>query len=214
LSGGRLILASSSPRRLEILRAHGLDPVVVAPQCAELLDPQLSLEELPSALEHLAWEKAADVMARIDADGAAADDAAAAADSAAAAAADFLVLAADTVVYADGVLGKPDGHGQAVSMLMRLAARSHHVLTAVALVDQRRGQTLQFTDQAVVTFDDYGTQEIEAYLREEPPYDKAGSYAIQGVWRRHAVGIEGDINTVIGLPWLRLAPLLAGVASG
>jgi len=186
----RLVLASSSPRRLAILKAHGLDPEVFHPNWPESLAPGLSLADLPSALEQLALDKAAEVSTRTGAEPA-------------------LVLAADTVVFADDVLGKPADPEQARAMLAKLSGKTHQVLTAVAIINEYNDGLIQFTDQAEVSFKDYGADEIEAYLLAEPPYDKAGAYAIQGIWRKQVANLVGDIDTVIGLPWQRLAPMLA-----
>ena len=189
----RLILASSSPRRRDILAAHGLDFEVWPPAVEESLDASLPLAGLPLALEALAMDKARSVARQLPR----ADEA--------------IVVAADTVVFCDGLLGKPRDHGHAVEMLLALRGRAHFVLTAVALIKLPGGWEAGFTDQAEVRFGDYSLAEIEAYIEAEPPYDKAGAYAIQGLWGQHVVGLSGDIETVIGLPFARLAEALAGL---
>jgi septum formation protein len=118
------------------------------------------------------------------------------------------VVAADTVVYADQVIGKPADRAQAIATLTLLSGRMHQVLTAVAVIRLPDGDVLLFTDTAEVSFAEYGLDEITAFIDAEPPYDKAGSYAIQGIWGTQVTKISGDRETVIGLPYRRLAVAL------
>ncbi|MDR2957186.1 MAG: Maf family protein [Coriobacteriales bacterium] len=192
----RLILASASPRRLEILRAHGHLPEVYPSDTDEQLDANLSLGSLPDALESLALAKADSVTRRLLAESVIANDETA------------FVVAADTVVYADQVIGKPADRAQAIATLTLLSGRMHQVLTAVAVIRLPDGDVLLFTDTAEVSFAEYGLDEITAFIDAEPPYDKAGSYAIQGIWGTQVTKISGDRETVIGLPYRRLAVAL------
>jgi len=130
-----------------------------------------------------------------------------------------LVIAADTIVYAEGVIGKPHDHQAAVDTLLKLKGRWHTVLTAVALIELSNEvhsytesvndsiRRRSFTDRAYVLFSDYSLEEIETYIETEPPYDKAGSYGIQGIWGHQVKAVHGDIDTVKGLPYQRLAEL-------
>lgn len=189
-----LVLASGSPRRLEILRAHGIEPQVIVSE----FDEDAFIAALPDATtpkelaEQLALRKAQEVYGRLDP-------------------ADFVphttILGADTVVYKEdvGVLGKPEGRMEAIAMLESLRNTAHQAITGVALIDLTTGDTRSFTDTTTVHFGDYDLAEIEKYLDLEPPFDKAGSYAVQGYWKKHVTAIEGDLENVIGLPFYRLA---------
>ena len=206
----RLILASASPRRLDILRAHGHDPVVIKPDVNEQLDAQTALPDLPALLEELALSKARYVLGYLF-NGELMDAGQVAADAAAITIATdqpLIIIAADTVVYTDQIIGKPRDHAAAVQTLLELRNRTHTVLTAVAVIELPDAKEQSFTDQALVRFGDYNLETIENYISTEPPYDKAGSYAIQGIWSHQVTSIIGDRNTVIGLPYQRLADLL------
>ena len=190
-----IVLASSSPRRLAILRVHGIEPVVVLPQVDESLPVITSTTELEQVLCGLALAKAQEVYARIQ-QGLLADKEVS------------FIIAADTVVYKDRVLGKPADFTEAVAMLEFLRDSAHQVFTAVALIDSKTGSAQTLCDVSTVVFGSYTRAEIEEYVRKEQPFDKAGSYALQGEWIKHVVGVEGDRENVIGLPWHRIAGLL------
>ena len=192
----RLILASASPRRLEILRSYGHQPEVFFPDIDEQIDTDLSLDALPAVLEHLALAKAEAVVRQLKSGGLI--------DKAEAA----IVIAADTVVYADGIMGKPNDHDHAVEMLLRLKSRTHTVVTAVGLIELPTDRVSSSSDMAHVTFVDYDLEQINQYIKDEPPFDKAGAYAIQGIWGSQVLRLEGDIETVIGLPYRLISGVL------
>jgi len=208
-----IILASGSPRRREILRAHGIDPdVIVADVDEEALIASWSNESLSpkDLVQRLARAKAWAVYEHITQEHgsrcrrAVYDTPAHSLKS--------LILAADTVVYKKGVgiLGKPACHGEAVAMLEALREGAHHVITGVTLIDAQTGHGSSFVDETTVHFGAYSLEDIEEYLVTEPPFDKAGSYAIQGMWGAHVVALEGDLENVIGLPFYRLEEHLCG----
>ena len=195
-----IILASGSPRRLEILRTHGIEPVVVLPTIDEdaltallsdALAPQQLAKELSlcKARSVLEKEKALTSPSRTQAS---------------------LILAADTLVYHEdcGMLGKPKDRDEAVSMLQRLCNTSHQVITGVTLITISTEEETTFSDVTTVHFGSYSLRDIEHYIATEPPLDKAGSYAIQGMWGRHVTALDGDLENVIGLPYYRLEKLL------
>jgi len=188
----QLILASSSPRRFEMLQAHGHQVEVLAPDVDEYLDSQIKLSSLPAELEGLALRKARYVVQQLQRQTSRPMDRLA------------LVIGADTVVYADEVLGKPADYQDALSTLLKLRNRTHLVMTAVALIELPALVEKTFTDTATVRFADYSMAEIDEYLHTDEPHDKAGSYAIQGAWGAQVVELVGDIETVIGLPYRRL----------
>jgi septum formation protein len=171
-----LILASSSPRRQELLRQTGIDFEVMAPHINE--DQRPGEAPLEYALR-LASEKAQTV-ARHRPLGP--------------------VLGADTIVVVDGeVLGKPADAADAVRMLRRLSARVHQVSTAVSLALPEGGaDTRSCTTQ--VYFRKLTEDEIQQYVAGGEPMDKAGAYAIQGGAARWADRIEGEYSNVVGLP--------------
>jgi len=192
-----IILASGSPRRLEILRGHGIEPEIVVPavneqELAATLPPGLSPQELA---EQLALHKALAVFEQIREDTSRPPG--------------TLILAADTLVCKEGVgiLGKPCDRADALRMLQALCNTAHEVVTGVAVIELATGSLRCFADTTTVHFGEYGQSEIEEYLTSEPPYDKAGSYAIQGTWGKQVTLIEGDLENVIGLPYYRLADL-------
>lgn len=202
-----IILASGSPRRLEILRAHGIDPDVVVAHIneealiASWLGESLSPEELVQRLAHAKARAVFELVTQEHDLGcrcAVSDTPSHSPKS--------LILAADTVVYKEGVgiLGKPAHHDEAVTMLEALSEGSHRVITGVTLLDAHTGHSTSFVDETTVHFGSYSLKDIEEYLVTEPPFDKAGSYAIQGMWGAHVVKIDGDLENVIGLPFYRL----------
>jgi septum formation protein len=184
-----LVLASSSPRRAELLQAAGL-PFVVR---AASVDETRHANEAPDHyVRRLALAKAC----------------------AAAAAPHELVLGADTVVVAGpaseaACLGKPADAADAAAMLRQLAGRTHEVLTGVALV--RAGEPVA-VDVATtrVTFAAMSDSDVAWYVATPEPYDKAGGYAVQGLASRFVATIDGSYSNVVGLPVELVCRLLAG----
>jgi septum formation protein len=170
-----LILASSSPRRQELLRQTGIDFEVFAPHINE---DQLPGEEPLAYALRLAREKAQAVALRRPGGP---------------------VLGADTIVVVEGeVLGKPKDPADAARMLRRLSGRAHQVSTAVCLVLPSGADTRSCTTQ--VYFRELTEGEIQQYVAGGEPMDKAGGYAIQGGASRWADRIEGEYSNVVGLP--------------
>ena len=178
----KLILASSSPRRAEILSNAGLPFTVLSSAVDETPNPG----ERPAALvQRLANAKANLVTAR--------------------AVGPAIVLAADTVVVIDdNILGKPRSTEEARHMLQQLSGRTHSVLTGVALVRLPDGERRQFIESTLVHFRPITDEELSSYLATEEPYDKAGAYAIQGLAGRYIPRIEGCYFNVVGLPLSRV----------
>jgi septum formation protein len=193
----RIILASKSPRRLDILRAHGIEPFVA---------PSLADETLPEEIESagpepvvlcLARAKARDVLGRLSSPDADPRMKAAASGLPG----EVILLAADTIVYLDGIIGKPADADDAFAILSRLRGRTHEVWSGVTLVDCMTGVEDSFAVRTRVTFKDYPDEEIRRFIREEKPFDKSGSYAIQSSWSRNVARVDGGIENVVGLPW-------------
>ena len=119
-----------------------------------------------------------------------------------------LIIAADTIVWKDGILGKPVSREDAFRMLDAIRGTSHYVVTGVCLIDMRSGETKVLSDVTEVFCRDYSDEDINEYLSMEEPYDKAGSYAIQGYFGRHIDHIDGDYENVVGLPYYRIEPYI------
>ena len=174
----KLILASSSPRRAEILANAGLAFSVLSSAVDESPLPGEKPEALVLRLANAKAELAA-----------------------ARAVGPAVILAADTVVLINGnILGKPSSADQARQMLEQLSGRTHFVLTGVALIRLPDSERRQFTESTLVHFCPITEQELALYLDTEEPYDKAGAYAIQGLAARFIPRIEGCYFNVVGLP--------------
>lgn len=178
----KLILASSSPRRAEILANAGLPFSVLSSAVDESPHPG---ESPVTLVQRLANAKADLVTAR--------------------AVGPAIILAADTVVVLDDkILGKPNSLEDARHMLQQLSGRTHCVLTGVALVRLPDGERRQFIESTLVHFRPIRDAELSAYLATEEPHDKAGAYAIQGRAGRYIPRIEGCYFNVVGLPLSRV----------
>ncbi|MCI7140226.1 Maf family nucleotide pyrophosphatase [Alistipes sp.] len=178
----RLLLASQSPRRRELMSGCGL-PYELAPKfdCEESYPADLAAEEVPGYLSRLKSEAYPSPLAPQE-----------------------ILLTADTVVVLDGeVLGKPHGRDEAVEMLRRLSARRHTVVSGVTFRTPDRMHT--FTARTSVWFRRLEREEIDYYVDTFRPFDKAGSYGIQE-WIGYAAieRIEGSFYNVMGLPIQKL----------
>lgn len=177
----RIVLASRSPRRRELLERLDVQFQMVVPDVDESPRPG----EDPSAyVERLAREKALAVEADPD----------------------TLVIAADTTVDLDGeILGKPSTHDDARRMLRRLSGRGHYVHTGVAV---RLGDRVETgVDETRVQMTPIGDHALEWYLGTGEPFDKAGAYALQGVGAVFVARVAGSVSNVIGLPLTLLVDL-------
>ncbi|KIL75485.1 Maf family protein [Bacillus badius] len=171
----RLILASGSPRRKELLEQIGLAFTVKVSHADETIPFGMSPEQ---AVMHLASVKAAAV---------AADEQ------------DDFVIGADTIVLLDGeILGKPKSRQEAKEMLQRLSGRTHAVCTGVSI--RYGADECVFYEKTYVTFWELAEEEINSYLDTGEPFDKAGAYGIQGAGAIFVKKIDGDYFAVVGLP--------------
>ena len=179
----RVVLASQSPRRRDLLTLVGIRHEV---QPADI-DESAFGEEAPAAhAERLAREKALVVAER---------------------APDAVVIAADTIVVIDDrILGKPTNQDEARRMLAALSGRTHTVFTALAVA--RAGRVESAVETVSVTFRPLATPEIDAYVDTAEPMDKAGAYGIQGYGATIVERIDGDYFAVMGLSLVRLVELL------
>lgn len=182
----RLVLASASPRRREILSLAGLSFAV---EVADINEDVHANEDPVSYTTRLAQEKAAAVFAKLGAPK------------------DVIVLAADTTVAVDHhILGKPANSSDAARMLRLLSDRKHQVMTGVAIVSA--GSTLSLCETTDVSFAPLTDEDIASYISTGEPMDKAGAYGIQGCAARFIPRIEGDYWNVVGLPLAATCALL------
>lgn len=183
----RLVLASSSPRRQQLLQLIGLSFTVMVSEIEEDNTKDMPPHEL--AVEH-ARAKAVDVSKRLP-------------DSA-------VVIGADTIVVVDGqVFGKPQDPAEAVQMLTSLAGREHVVISGVAVV--KGDQLVSGFTRTTVKMRPLTAEQIKGYVATGEPMDKAGAYAIQGRGALLVESINGCYNNVVGLPLVTLSNLLAEV---
>jgi septum formation protein len=185
----KIILASSSPRRAEILRNAGI--------AFEIRPAHVDEAELPDETQHAMVARLAEVKART------------VAAQMGAGTGDCIVLGADTTVELDGeILGKPRDSAHAREILSKLSGRTHHVLTGLFLLRLPDGATRTAIEDSAVTFASLTDEEIKAYVLTGEPLGKAGAYGIQGLARRYIPRIEGCYFNVVGLPLARLYALL------
>ena len=188
----KIILASASPRRRELLTQIGLDFDIVVSETEEKItstEPAKVVEELSAQKAEAVWEKLATIT-------------------------DIIVLGADTVVACDGkILGKPADTEAAVAMLTMLQGRGHEVYTGVTILYEQNGErkTLTFHEKTTVHFYPMTDAQIREYVATGDPMDKAGAYGIQGLCARYISGIVGDYNNVVGLPVGRVYQELHGL---
>lgn len=195
-----MVLASGSPRRLELLRAIGVEPRVVSPDIDESVLPN---EAPVDYVRRLASAKLDSVMREVGAMSVGA-----------------VVIAADTTVEIDGeILGKPGDDAEALAMLLRLRGREHRVHTGFALAVAGpgcRGVDWEGHVEVVtstVVFHDVPIVDLIAYVDSAEPRDKAGAYAIQGRAAGFVARLDGDVDAVIGLPVGRVCAVAASLGS-
>lgn len=179
----KIILASASPRRKELLGQLGLEFEICVSDVEEVVT-----QNIPAKIvEELSAMKAEAVFKQTDGD--------------------VLVIGADTVVaLGDQILGKPVDENDAVHMLQNLQAREHEVYTGVTLFLRKGGLETKksFSECTQVKFYPMTEEEIRRYVDTKEPMDKAGAYGIQGIGGRFVERINGDYNNVVGLPIARL----------
>ncbi len=181
----KIVLASQSPRRRELIGILGLPFAVVGPKCEEVMDESLPVNQ---QIEKLAYDKARSVL----------DDHK-----------DNIVIGSDTVVVCDGeIFGKPKDEEDAKSMLRKLSGNTHAVITGVAILSDSHEEI--FSVGTLVTFNEMDEDEIDAYVATKEPMDKAGAYGIQGKGAMYIRSIEGDYYSVMGLPVSSIYTALKG----
>jgi septum formation protein len=181
----KIILASASPRRKEILALTGLRFRVEPSDYEETLDNAIKPHNLA---KRLSLKKARAVAGKYR---------------------DALIIAADTfIVFREKLLGKPHTSKEARNMLAMLNGKSHSVITGYTVLDTGTGKKITRSIETKVWFKKMSSQELDAYVATKEPLDKAGAYAIQGRGAAIVKKIEGDYLNVVGLPLFDLADSL------
>ena len=182
----RLILASHSPRRQDLLKQVGLNFEVVP---SGVVENFVQTESPRQHVTRLAEAKAREVASKHS---------------------NCWVVSADTIVYIDGsILGKPKDWKEAAEMLRRLSGREHLVLTGFSVLHFERGKGEQDAAETVVRMKPLTSAEIEWYVKTGEPFDKAGGYAIQGIGSYMIQSIQGSYTNVVGLPLCELIQMLS-----
>lgn len=180
-----LILASTSPRRREILALLGLPFEVIAPDFAETVSAHLSIEDEVLAF---AVGKARSVAHHHP---------------------QALVIGSDTMIFLDGAkIGKPADAGDAKRILRLLSGKTHLIYTSVAILDGGGGEGLQMMSKVSVDMHPYDENAIDAYLACNESMDKAGAYSIQGEGSKLIAAIDGDFLAAVGMPLRPIADYL------
>ena len=187
-----IILASSSPRRIEMMQKNGYNPLIMPADVNEDLPEGIGMED---AVMYLALKKALYVENEFLNSNTKEEN--------------FVenapyIIAADTVVCKDSIIGKPIDREDAFNILWDLNGKEHYVTTGVCILKAGTPIRHCFYEVTKVFFKNYTEEELNAYLDTDEPYDKAGAYAIQGYFGKYVDHIEGDLNNVIGFPWDRI----------
>ncbi|MBN2880279.1 MAG: septum formation protein Maf [Clostridia bacterium] len=184
----KILLASGSPRRKELLARMGLEFGIMPCDAEEKYDPEMNPSEIARYLGRL---KAEIVNKMVDG---------------------YVVIGADTIVVVDGhILGKPTDRHEAYSMLKKLSGSWHEVITGVCVFD---GEEC-ITDHVItrVHFVEMTEGEIEEYINTDEPYDKAGAYGVQGLAGMYIDSIEGDYYNIMGFPMAKIRSMLKEVSA-
>lgn len=202
----KIILASKSPRRHELLSMVGIEHEVITSDCDENIDCS-GPADMVCKLSELKAESVAQLLKN---NRLAKDDSPGIRETMKQTADDGrLIIGSDTIVYFDGeVLGKPRDPEDAFQMLHRMAGNIHSVFTGVTVIDTAAGRKETFYEETRVTFYDVSDEEIRDYIATGDPLDKAGSYGVQGLGAFLVKRIEGDYFTVVGLPLAHLIRVL------
>ena len=181
----KIILASASPRRKELLTQIGVKFEIMISDKETDIDSSNPVK----ACEKQAMQKALDIEEK----------------AALKYKEDYIIIAADTIVaLEDSILGKPKDKEDARLMLERISGKKHKVYTAVCVFNSRLKTHKSFVEETAVEVAELSKEDIDFYLSDDEAYDKAGAYAIQGLFSRYIVGMEGDYYNVMGLPVGRL----------
>lgn len=187
-----IVLASTSPRRQELLENIGLLFDIVAPDCDEnMLNKSFSYE----LIESIAGKKGESVAQKCNFPA--------------------LIISADTVVVLNNiVLGKPKDFDDAYKMLKLLSGNTHKVVTSVCIIDNEKNRKIIKSDTSEVTFNNLTEDDIKNYIYDCKPYDKAGSYGIQELPEKFIKEIKGEFDNIMGLPVKTVVKIMAEITNG
>ena len=174
---GKIILASSSPRRADILKKHNIGfEIIPSPYVEDHSRTDFSYD----FIENLAYNKAKAVVPLVNEQS--------------------LIVGADTIVVLDGkILGKPDGYDGAFEILKNLSGKTHHVVTAIVVMDSDTQNYKKQSTTSEVTFENLTDEQIKYYIDNFKPFDKAGSYGIQEMPKGYIKSYTGDLENIIGI---------------
>lgn len=184
---GKIILGSSSPRRADILKKLKLDFEIIP---SSYVEPHDQTDFSYAYVENLAYNKALYVAKELHPE-------------------KHLVLGADTIVVIDNkILGKPKDYAEATKMLHELSGKTHFVVTATSIIDSQTMTSKTKSTTTYVTFNNLTEKQIDYYISNFKPFDKAGSYGIQELPEGFVKSVEGELDNVIGLPSKTVLELL------
>ena len=184
---GKIILASSSPRRADILKKHNIEfKIIPSPYVEDHSTTDFSYD----FIENLAYNKAKAVVPLVNEQS--------------------LIVGADTIVVLDGkILGKPNGYDGAFEMLKSLSGKTHHVVTAIVVIDSDTQNYKKQSTTSEVTFENLTNEQIKYYIDNFKPFDKAGSYGIQEMPKGYIKSYTGDLENIIGISSKTLLEMLS-----
>lgn len=184
---GKIILASSSPRRADILKKHNIEfKIIPSPYVEDHSTTDFSYD----FIENLAYNKAKAVVPLVNEQS--------------------LIVGADTIVVLDGkILGKPNGYDGAFEMLKNLSGKTHHVVTAIVVMDSDTQNYKKQSTTSEVTFENLTDEQIKYYIDNFKPFDKAGSYGIQEMPKGYIKSYTGDLENIIGISSKTLLELIS-----
>ena len=184
---GKIILASSSPRRADILKKHNIEfKIIPSPYVEDHSTTDFSY----AFIENLAYNKAKAVVPLVKEPS--------------------TIIAADTIVVLDGkILGKPDGYDGAFDMLKSLSGKTHHVVSAIVVMDSDTQNYKKQSTTSEVTFENLTDEQIKYYIDNFKPFDKAGSYGIQEMPKGYIKSYTGDLENIIGISSKTLLEMLS-----
>lgn len=184
-SKNSIILASSSPRRIEMFQSHGINPIIIPPNVHETIPSFLSMEQ---SVMYLALKKGLAVEREVLKDKSNINE--------------QYIVAADTIVYKDRIIGKPIDLEDAFNILNYLRNSSHYVVSGISIIKVGIPMRKVFYDITEVVFGNYNDDDIRFYIGNDEVLDKAGSYAIQSnIWKKNIIKINGDYDNIVGFPW-------------
>jgi len=186
----RIVLASASPRRAELLKQIKLDFEVIPSNANEEINTNMNPEEV---VQQLAYKKAFDIADKLNV---------------ARKGNNTIVIGADTIVVKDGIMGKPKNDAHAFEMLKSLQGEWHEVLTGIAVVNAQDMKWVKDYERTRVKFRNLSDDIINSYIKTGEPKDKAGAYGVQGIGALLVERIEGCYFNVVVLPLVKLANLL------